>query len=362
MFINKSLSKGNESFKRKRTYVFQKKNSERLELLPVAQRKYYMDEKALYGKNLKFFYNFSDDPVLDLIKKTCITSDLIKVSRDVLNIHDSHRGGKLYEKNGTTPIFILIPRKEALKVNGNAFKDTQVLRQVLMKNKTKVLRGSRRKGVSTHYATFGTHSLRYKPGLSMKIALNDNGIEEKIITDFFTRADGLAKQFLPYGILHCLKESKEMCKDNSSYSYDTSTESKSTKVWSSIATTYNYMSPAHTDEDAFMSTLFVTRAHKNDKENEKNLYTLNQEVAVHFIFPTEGVAVALRPGDVLMFNPVYYHCVSQRSEYYKSDEIFLTSLYLKNKQLSGNDNREKLTPKSEWYSHQLNYNTRQKQS
>ena len=255
MCINKSLTQENENFKRKRTYVFQKNNSERLKLLPTAQRKHYMDEKTLYGKNLKFFYNFTDDPVLDLINKTCIPSDLIKVSRDVLNIHNSHAGGKLYEKNGITPIFILIPRKEAIKVNCNAVNDTQVLRQTLLNNKTKVLRGSRRKGVSTHYATFGTHSLRYKAGLSMKIALNENGIEEKIIADFFTRADGLAKQYLPYGILHCLKESKKMCGDNSSYEYDTSPESKSRKVWSSIATTYNYMSPAHTDENAFIKYL-----------------------------------------------------------------------------------------------------------
>ena len=144
-----------------------------------------------------------------------------------------------------------------------------------------------------------------------------------------------------------------MCKDTSSYDYNVSKQ----KVWSSIATTtYNYMSPAHTDEDAFMSTLFVSCAPKTEDKKDTGLYELNQEVAVHFIFPTEGVGVALRPGDVLMFNPIYYHCVSQRSEYYKSDEIFLTSLYLKNKQISGNDNRDELTPKSEWYSQQLKYN------
>ena len=203
LLINKSLAYGNEEFKRKRTYKFEKNNSERLESLPLVERKHFMDIEQLYKKNLKYFYNFSDDPVLGLIKKTGIPSDLIQVNSDVLNIHDSHAGGKLFEKNGYTPIFILILREESIRANRNSCIDTIVLlRHILSKNKSKVIRGSRRKGVSLHYATFGTHSLRYQAGLSMKLCLDENGLEEKVITDFFTRADYLAKQFLPYGILH----------------------------------------------------------------------------------------------------------------------------------------------------------------
>ena len=100
--------------------------------------------------------------------------ELVKVSKDNLNIYDYCDGGVLYEKNGITPIFILVPRQDAIAVNSNSSKDIQVLRQVLSKYPVMTQRGSKRQGVSTHYATFGCHSNRFKSGLSNKIALDSN--------------------------------------------------------------------------------------------------------------------------------------------------------------------------------------------
>jgi hypothetical protein len=323
---------------------------ERLKLLPIAVRKYFLLETELQKNKLIFFTNYTDDTMRELMKELVLPFELLQVTKDIFNIFNNCLGGQLFDKNGISPIFILVPRKNAIAVNDNARKDTEVLKRVLTKYKVNIKRGSKRQGISTHYATFGTRCNRFKGGLSTKIALNDNGDEELLIKNFFDRADRLAKEFLPYGLIHCLKESKVMCNDNNCYELEQTKELNCRNIWSSIATTYNYMSPAHIDEDAFMSTLFVSHVHKDDNKNENTRYGMNQEVALYFCFPTEGVAVALRPGDVLFFNPVYYHCASQRCEFYKNEEIFLTSLYMKNKQLSSHDNDIKLTPKSEWFS------------
>jgi ectoine hydroxylase-related dioxygenase (phytanoyl-CoA dioxygenase family) len=68
------------------------------------------------------------------------------------------------------------------------------------------------------------------------------------------------------------------------------------------------------------------------------MYTEDMPIAVYFCFPNKGVKIGLRPGDVLFFNPLHYHCVSQRTSHYSEDEIFVTSFYMKSAQLGRNDN------------------------
>ena len=75
----------------------------------------------------------------------------------------------------------------------------------------------------------------------------------------------------------------------------------------------------HTDRDEISRDMFVTQ---------------------HFCFPEVGVAVALRPGDVLIFNPQHPHCVSMKENIYKSEDAFLTSLYLKTNVVAGNNNSD----------------------
>ena len=59
-------------------------------------------------------------------------------------------------------------------------------------------------------------------------------------------------------------------------------------------------------------------------------------VICYFAFPRLGMAVALRPGDYLLFNPQEYHCISSRCEIEK--EIYSISSYLKTAIVGLNDN------------------------
>jgi hypothetical protein len=67
------------------------------------------------------------------------------------------------------------------------------------------------------------------------------------------------------------------------------------------------------------------------------------KVSNYFTFPEQGVAVALRPGDMLLFNPLYHHCLSSRTTSYQNDDVFCLSLYLKTAIVGKNDNALPIT-------------------
>ena len=71
-------------------------------------------------------------------------------------------------------------------------------------------------------------------------------------------------------------------------------------------------------------------------------HLLNECPVVHFSFPRFGIAIPLRPGDVLFFNPKKPHCIPSRS--HAEDNIYCLSLYLKSSNIGLNTNVTPLTP------------------
>ena len=54
---------------------------------------------------------------------------------------------------------------------------------------------------------------------------------------------------------------------------------------------------------------------------------MDDKVICYFALPRIGVAVALHPGDFLLFNPIKPHSISSRCR--RKDDIFIVSSYLK---------------------------------
>jgi beta-galactosidase beta subunit len=65
-------------------------------------------------------------------------------------------------------------------------------------------------------------------------------------------------------------------------------------------------------------------------------YVIDDKVICYFAFPRIGVAVALRPGDFLLFNPREPHSISSRCR--REDDIYIISYYLKTAVVGLNDN------------------------
>ena len=68
---------------------------------------------------------------------------------------------------------------------------------------------------------------------------------------------------------------------------------------------------------------------------------LSDEIVCHFCFPTLNLAVPLRSGDVLHFNPKIPHCVSARMD--PTKDSFCVSFYMSKNYPSGRDDRQTLT-------------------
>ena len=67
-------------------------------------------------------------------------------------------------------------------------------------------------------------------------------------------------------------------------------------------------------------------------------YVMDQPIATYFVFPEIGIAVGLRPGDQLLFNPLFYHCVSTKNFQSYKNKLYVTSFYLKTAIVGGNNN------------------------
>ena len=66
-------------------------------------------------------------------------------------------------------------------------------------------------------------------------------------------------------------------------------------------------------------------------------------VSYHFIFPSVGYSISLRPGDVLIFNPLLPHCCSHKLKEYNGILVYLLSFYVKTGNVGGNDNMRPIT-------------------
>ena len=109
------------------------------------------------------------------------------------------------------------------------------------------------------------------------------------------------------------------------------------KIFNAMAFAKNVHVGCHTDVDFAKSVVTVY--------NDSCACTHKDSIVAYFCFPRLGMAVALRPGDILIFNPNEYHSVSSRCR--NEDEIYCSSMYLKTAVVSLNDNSIPLTAKQE---------------
>jgi hypothetical protein len=106
------------------------------------------------------------------------------------------------------------------------------------------------------------------------------------------------------------------------------------KYYGAIAFGRNVHLRCHTDQDYLYS---VIQVHLEGKDS----YSIDEKVVAYFCFPTLGIAVALRPGDFLLFNPTVPHCISSRCR--NNDNVISVSSYLKTAVVGMNDNSIKLS-------------------
>lgn len=299
-------------------------------------------EKVIACDKPTFFHGHPTSPFPDIHDLPSDKHQFLRV-HDHLEIVDTTSGAYL------PGIFSLSPRN---KVKDIAIKKMYgALYSVLMdpKQKTTLERSTSLKPgeyrqphfETTHqpkYFSFGEMPLRNKQGIfkSMKGIDRDPGTHE-LISRFVRKVENIVKQDLPSRHV----KAQEWLKNEIGYkgfpfpkleNNKAQNGKEQSEIYSTIACGYDVFLPAHFDEDFFWSTTTVL-------VNEDFIH--DDKIKNYFCFPGYGVAVALRPGDVLIFNPSVLHCVSTRNT---MEHVICLSLYVKTKNIAGNDVSQQLTP------------------
>jgi hypothetical protein len=107
-----------------------------------------------------------------------------------------------------------------------------------------------------------------------------------------------------------------------------SQDAKSARIYNGMGFGINVFLRSHIDQDFTMS---IVQAHIDEHD-----YIVKDKIICYFAFPRIGIAVALRPGDFLIFNPQEPHSISSRCNV--EDEVYCISSYLKTAVVGLNDN------------------------
>ena len=189
------------------------------------------------------------------------------------------------------------------------------------------------------YVTMGTQPCRAGPGVrsytyhmeEMPSKSWDN------IVNTLAKVESIMSSYVPSEELRQLNLGRELL------GYKTMTPSHGTKdehelilplkIFGGIAFGFQVHNKIHTDDDYSRSVVSV--------HVENFQYRFLNHIVAYFCFPRIGIAVALRPGDILIFNAQEPHAISSRCR--SNYKVLCGSMYLKTAVVGLNNNSIEFT-------------------
>jgi hypothetical protein len=277
------------------------------------------------------FYTGTVDDT-DLCKKRIPNSISLSVTEH-LQVVDTTSGARLMNSCGGDIVFTLIPRQYAIqkiaRVNETlmalyALEDTQTVPQLRGKTRIPVPEDDGK------YVTVGLKPNRNSTGITDSWPKTLSEHHRKRICRLMSQCEEVAKGYVSSNEMRGLRIAQLLGE------WPEIEGVASQPIWGSLACGKNYYLNSHLDDDFFYS--LSTLASSNGLRQDIDRYTLDVEVCNYFAFPEQGIAVALRPGDMFLFNPRYYHSLSSRTSSYLNHDVFCLSLYLKTAVVGQNNN------------------------
>ena len=197
----------------------------------------------------------------------------------------------------------------------------------------KVQRGSVKRGCPIFgdhkYACVGKQPGRASSGVRDTYHMSKvDDRQLKTVVSYVRNLEHLFESFVESEVLLMVKEARKLL------NYQTlSSGGKECDIFGAFAFGRNVFLPAHKDKDFTYSIISVHLRGCTYRET-------GQSIVVYFCFPRLGTAIPLRPGDVLIINPLEPHSISSRC--YESDELFCFSAYLKSSIVGLHDNKLEL--------------------
>ena len=251
---------------------------------------------------------------------------------------DDPTKGLIYKPGDNPSQMILVPRIDAINCIGKRTIPLCNALDAVEEN----LRTSQDRGVTKHvmcedkhkYSCVGTQACRGATGIrTMHYALEKNDPNsQKRIMKLFRQIEELYARFVDTDQIRLVKEAVDFVEAKTfSVPQESAKKAKAT-IYGAYASGVNVYLSSHWDQDF---TYCATSIH------QRKPYLESQNVVAYFAFPRLGIAIPLRPGDNLFFNPKEPHCIFSRCS--NKEDIYCVSLYLKSANIGKNDNSTPLT-------------------
>lgn len=251
-------------------------------------------------------------------------------------------GLTFFEKGDKNPVFVRVPRSTSISMTGihdpikaNVIRDA--LLSAIHHTKSTNTRGKNRQTFSPRpIANLGAQACRNKKGISANSYHKSlmQPAEWDAVVGFMRSCEKALKHVMPRESIRHI-ESARNCTDYPVMQSTSCREVDSSTIFSAISIAVDPILPGHTDPDMMYSCTSCFLAEDHD-------YILDDHIIVYFCFPTHGLAVPLRPGDILIFNPLTPHCISSKCRL--SDTVIGTSMYVKTAIVGLNNNSINLLP------------------
>jgi hypothetical protein len=244
--------------------------------------------------------------------------------------------GLMYQDKEMDPSFILLPRKEALKINSDARALCIAMANIARKKNNLVRGASKTVFGNSKYCCVGSRARRNAPGVEHgNFNLVGASTEDwDTIVSAVKRSEHAFFSYSGTDVIRHIKAARELSPWES-IRPSNATDGNATQIFNGIAFGVNVYLRAHVDLDF---TYSVIQVHTADCD-----YGFLDDVLCYFSFPRLGVTVPLKPGDFLLVNALEYHCLSTRCN--ADVDIFCVSSYLKTAIVGGNDNNRLLSDK-----------------
>jgi hypothetical protein len=262
----------------------------------------------------------------------------------IIDDYEDGKGYYLMDPRGVL-VFFMHSRKECKR----AFSKRQVVNTCYAlgqlhgnKHVRNVKRSSSRTNEASisKYVCYGPKAARSKKGVhSTPCTFNHDGLTKKTIRKMAAKSEHLLYSELPSGYGNAIKKAKVVIGWETLRRHKL-TEGEQSGIYAGLASAVDYSSPQHLDADAFLSTFQCHGRNRinSDGDNDSGGYLPDLPAAQYFVFAEFGLAFAFRPGDCFVFNPLYYHGCSAKTDAYKDEEVLVNAFYLKSMVVGRNDN------------------------
>ena len=298
--------------------------------------------KYLTADNIKHHIVVCDggDTIDDAIQPDITRSEDVQVLRIrngdlwVADTGNATLGLRFTSPSDKMPTFIRLPRNDSLGIMNHGRSVCRAIRTCASTQRQSLARGKGNHVFTENnskYCCVGAQPGRAQKGVLSGLYRLKHGFESKdwdTLHKLLKRAEYAFDRYMNTDIIRHISCARSRVNFKTMEPSPSSSHQKTGRYYSGLGFGINVFLRCHVDRDFTMS---IVQVHVDD-----HIYQVDDKIVCYFAFPRIGIAVALRPGDFLLFNPQEPHSISSRCR--TEDEIYCISSYLKTAVVGLNDN------------------------